>query len=105
MPVHDWTKVDAGTFRDFHTRWITHLTEAPNGGLLPDGYYAMSEQYGGGIIADIMTLQSPLPPAPPGEGGIAVTEAPPRVRRKLSLSAAAVAMRRTVTIRHKSRSA
>ena len=103
MPVHDWTKVDAGTFHDFHTGWITHLKEALNGGLLPDGYYAMSEQYGGGIIADIMTLQAPLrPPPSPGEGGIAVAEAPPRVRRKLSLSAAARAMRRTVTIRHKS---
>ena len=103
MPVHDWTKVDAGTFHDFHTRWITHLTEALNGGLLPEGYYAMSEQYGGGIVADIMTLRAPLPPAPPaGEGGIAVAETPPRVRHKLSLSDAAVAMRRTVTIRHKS---
>ena len=103
MPVHDWTKVDAGTSHDFHTGWITHLKEALNGGLLPNGYYAMSEQYGGGIVADIMTLRAPLPPAPPrGEGGIAVAEAPPRVRRKLSLSDVAVAMRRTVTIRHKS---
>jgi hypothetical protein len=103
MSVHDWTKVDAGTFHDFHARWITHLTEALNGGLLPDSYYAMSEQYGGGIIADILTLQAPLQPAPrPGEGGIAVAEAPPQVRRKLSLSAAARAMRRTLTIRHTS---
>ena len=103
MPVHDWTKVDAGTFHDFHTGWITHLKEALNAGLLPDGYYAMSEQHGGGIIADILTLQVPLQPAPlPGEGGIAVAEAPPQVRRKLSLSAAARAMRRTLTIRHKS---
>jgi len=103
MPVHDWTKVDAGTFHDFHTGWITHLKEALNGGLLPDGYYAMSEQHGGGIIADILTLQAPMQPAPsPGEGGIAVADAPPRVRRKLSLPAAARAMRRTLTIRHRS---
>ena len=46
MPVHDWTKVNAGTFYDFHTGWITHLKEALNGGLLPDGYYAMSEHIG-----------------------------------------------------------
>jgi hypothetical protein len=103
MPVHDWTKVDAGTFHDFHTGWITHLKEALNGGLLPDGYYAMSEQHGGGIIADILTLQAPLPSVPSqGEGGIAVADAPPQVRRKLSLSAAARAMQRTLTIRHKS---
>jgi hypothetical protein len=43
MPVHDWTRVDHGTFHDFHTRWIAHLTEALNGGLLPAGYYAMAE--------------------------------------------------------------
>jgi len=69
MPVHEWTKVDAGTFHDFHNGWIIHLKEALNGGLLPDGYYAMSEQYGGAVIADVMTLQAPLPPAPPVEGG------------------------------------
>jgi hypothetical protein len=22
MPVHDWTRVDAGVFHDFHQRWI-----------------------------------------------------------------------------------
>ncbi len=99
MPVHDWTKVDAGTFHDFHTAWITHLSEALNDGLLPDGYYAVSEQHWGGIFAYRI---APMQYAPPGEGGIAVAEAPPRVRRKLSLSAAASAMRRTLTIRHKS---
>ncbi|MFI5455061.1 MAG: hypothetical protein ACHRXM_06380 [Isosphaerales bacterium] len=25
MPVHDWTNVDAGIFRDFHSAWIIHL--------------------------------------------------------------------------------
>lgn len=25
MGVHDWTRVDAGTFHDFHTCWIAHL--------------------------------------------------------------------------------
>jgi hypothetical protein len=100
MPVHDWTRVDAETFHDFHNGWIIHLKEALNGGLLPKGYYAMSEQYGGAVITDVMTLQAPLPSTLPAEGGIAVADAPPHVRRKLSLSAAARAMRRTVTIRH-----
>lgn len=39
MPVHDWTRVDAGTFHAFHTAWITHLSETLNGGLLPPDYY------------------------------------------------------------------
>ena len=101
MGVHDWTRVDAGTFHDFHNSWIIHLKEALNEGLLPAGYYAMSEQHGRRVIADIMTLQAPvqLPPLP-SDGGIAVAEAPPRVRRILSPSAAARTMRRTLTIRH-----
>ena len=56
MSVHDWTRVDAGTFHAFHMGWITHLSEVLNGGLLPSGYYAMSEQHGGHFIADVLTL-------------------------------------------------
>ena len=102
MPVHDWTRVDAGTFHDFHVSWVTHPKEALNGGILPSGYYAMAEQHGGRIIADILTLRSPPSAAtsPIGEGGLAVAEAPPRVRHKLTVSSAAREMRRTVTIRH-----
>jgi hypothetical protein len=44
MPVHDWTRIDAGTFHAFHTAWVTHLMEALNGGLLPPSYYALAEQ-------------------------------------------------------------
>lgn len=105
MPVHDWTPVDAGTFHAFHTAWITHLSEALNAGLLPPDYYALPEQHGGRLIADVLTLQAPslVPPPPPsGGGGLAVAQTPPRVRRKLSLSPAAHAARRTLTIRHTS---
>jgi hypothetical protein len=103
MAVHDWTRIDAGTFHAFHTAWITHLSEALNGGLLPPSYYALPEQHGGRLVADVLTLQAlpsvvPLPAA--GEGGVAVAEAPPRVRRKLSPSPAARGTRRTLAIRH-----
>jgi hypothetical protein len=103
MPVHDWTRVDAATFHAFHTAWITHLSETLNGGLLPPNYYALPEQHGGRWIADVLTLQVPLPassPPPAGEGGLAVAETPPRVRRKVSVSPAARGNRRTLTIRH-----
>jgi len=105
MPLHDWTRVDAGTFHAFHSAWITHLSEALNGGLLPPGYYAMAEQHAGSFIADVLTLQTPpadMPLPPAGEGGVAVAQTPPRVRRKWSLSAAAHSLRRTLTIRHQS---
>lgn len=54
MPVHDWSRVKAGIFHDFHNAWITHLKEALNGGLLPEGYYALSEQHVGRVITDIL---------------------------------------------------
>jgi len=46
MVLHDWTRVDAGTFHGFHTAWLTHLSESLNGGLLPKGYYSLPEQHG-----------------------------------------------------------
>lgn len=75
-----------------------------NDGLLPSGYYAMSEQHLGRYIADILTLQSPpsrIEPEPPS-GGVAVADAPPKVGRKLALSAAARTRRKTLAVRHSS---
>jgi hypothetical protein len=28
MPIHDWTRVDAGIFHDFHLAWIAEIREA-----------------------------------------------------------------------------
>jgi len=39
MPIHDWPRVIAGVFHDFHSRWTTHLAEALNENHLPKGYY------------------------------------------------------------------
>src|SRR5947209_20103904 len=104
MPVHDWTRVSAGTFHDFHSSWITHLKEALNGGLLPEGYYALAEQHAGKAIADVLTLHTgeAEPEEPPAPGPVAVAEAPPRVARRVvaSPNAAYRALRRTLTIRH-----
>lgn len=47
MPVHDWSRVSAGVFHDFHNTWIVELKNALNGGVLPAAYYAMSEQRAG----------------------------------------------------------
>ena len=44
MPIHDWTRVSAGTFHSFPNSWITFLQEALNTGLLPESYYALGEQ-------------------------------------------------------------
>lgn len=58
MPVHDWTRVSAGTFHDFHNAWITELRNALNGGLLPGGYYALGEQRSGDIGPDVLALHA-----------------------------------------------
>jgi hypothetical protein len=54
MPVHDWTRVEAGMFHDFHNAWITELRNALNGGLLPPDYYALGEQHAGHFVGDIL---------------------------------------------------
>lgn len=103
MPVHDWTRVDAGVSHDFHNMWIAELRNALNSGLLPPDFYAMSEQHAGKYITDVLTLASPsVPSTVPISGGIAVATAPPKVRRTLSLSAEARTRRKTLAIRHAS---
>ena len=44
MPVHDWTRVEAGIFHDFHTVWAVAIRNALNEGLLPEGYYELRRQ-------------------------------------------------------------
>ena len=44
MPIHDWTRVDAGIFHDFHLGWIAEIRHVLNGGLLPPNYYALAER-------------------------------------------------------------
>ena len=105
MPIHDWTRVEAGIFHDFHVTWIPEIKKALNGGLLPQGYYALAEQHAGRAIADVLTLHAspalPEPlPLPPATGGIAVAEAPPKVGRKQTVEQAALIRRRSLAIRH-----
>lgn len=112
MPVHDWTRVSAGTFHAFHTAWITHLQEALNGGILPSDYYALGEQRSGDIGPDVLTLHTgadseDMPETPPSGpqnvGMIAVAEHPPKVRLALEATRDAAfytAKRRTLVIYH-----
>jgi hypothetical protein len=105
MPAHDWTRVDAGIFHDFHSAWIAELRNTLNGGLLPGDFYALVEQHAGKFVADVLTLHASRPggepaSAPPTDGGLAVAEAPPKVRRKLTGTETYRQRRRTLAIRH-----
>src|SRR4051812_46803748 len=89
MPVHDWSRVDAGIFHHFHHSWIEEIKRALNSGVLPADYYALAEQGAGGLGLDVPTLAwagretngpaGVVPgPAAPGGGGLLL--APPRVQ-------------------------
>ena len=41
MAIHDWTRVYAGLFHDFHQSWTVRIKNALNSRLLPDGLYAL----------------------------------------------------------------
>src|SRR5690348_5609395 len=57
MPMHDWTRVDAGIFHAFHHRWISAISDVLNTGILPKDYYALPEQVAAGYGPDVLTLQ------------------------------------------------
>lgn len=57
MPVHEWTRVDAGIFHHFHQHWIGEISDVLNAGLLPGDYYALDEQVTGDFGPDVLALQ------------------------------------------------
>src|SRR5436853_751119 len=85
MPVHDWTRVDAGIFHAFHHDWITEIARALNRGLLPAEYYALPEQIAGGLGPDVLTLRGPgtSPAVGPPDGGVVLALEPPKVRIRM----------------------
>ena len=104
MPIHDWKRVDAGTFHHFHQAWTIEISDGLNGGGLPPGFFAMAEQIVSGPIPDVITLKSSKPTRR-GEdngGGIAVAEAPPKARFISSVEQDAYAARANrIVIRHR----
>ena len=108
MPMHDWTRVNAGIYHGFHHEWISEIGRALNRGLLPPEYYALPEQIATGFVPDVIALQRPIlngyhPASSPG-GGVLLAEAPPRVRFREEFADAGVFADKAkqVTIRHTS---
>lgn len=111
MPIHDWKRVDDGTFHDFHVSWVAELKGKLNSGLLPPSYYALAEARAAETEPDVLTLklrESANSEEEPqtdrsGEriGAIALAEAPPQVAIVTELDTDHyVRRRRTVVIRH-----
>ncbi|MBM4074380.1 MAG: hypothetical protein FJ267_01895, partial [Planctomycetes bacterium] len=75
MPMHDWTRVAAGIYHDFHHEWISAIKHALNSSL-PESYYALAEQQAAGFGPDVLTLHDDHRGVHTGglegEGGVAV---------------------------------
>lgn len=103
MPVHDWTRVAAGIFHDFHNEWCGRIKARLNAGVLPEDYYAMLEQVAVGVEGDVLTLQdrSDEPPdsATDGSGGTMLATAP-KTRFVAVLGRFPPRKKNTVAVRH-----
>ncbi|HKA05819.1 MAG TPA: DUF4058 family protein [Gemmataceae bacterium] len=103
MPMHDWTRVRAGTYHHFHYRWIAAIADALNTGSLPRGYFALAEQRVQSSEPDVVTLElTGRPATADGDaGGLAVETVPPRTRFVMETDSANYARRANrLTIRH-----
>jgi hypothetical protein len=78
MPIHDWTRVSAGTYHDFHQGWTIEIRRRLNSGVLPEGYYAMADLKVSGPEPDVVAqrLRGPEP-----TGGLVVAESSPRIQQ------------------------
>ncbi len=106
MPIHDWTRVTAGTFHDFHNAWLVEIRNALNTGVLPAEFYAQTEQVAGELNPDVLTLQAGSTNEEQGSGlrgATAVADMPPRVHLRVEAEADALTRRkRALVIRHSS---
>jgi len=110
MPIHDWTRVSAGTWHAFHLSWISQLQGVLNGGLLPSDYYCQAEPPTGSIEPDILTLQEvtdgdgdSISSGDGDTGGLALATAPPKTKQSTDLELDFSARkRRNLVIRHNS---
>lgn len=110
MPIHDWTRVSAGTFHDLHVAWVAEIRTALNDGVLPPGYYAQAEQIVGPLGPDVLALQTDSYPqtngtpagSGGGSGGVKTATLPPPRHFAEATMHDYVLKRRTVVVRHTS---
>ncbi len=101
MPIHDWTRVRANRFHDFHQSWTLSIRNALNAGLLPPGYFALAEQITGGPEPDVVALELRPPAGMPLSAGLAVAECPPKAT-VIARSQGSIYARKAnrITVRH-----
>jgi hypothetical protein len=107
MPIHDWTRVSAGTWHAFHLSWTSEIQLALNNGLMPAGYYAQAEQIIGPLGPDVLALQIEEVDLETDRestvGGVAVALAPPLPKLIAVAEMDSYALkRRQIVVRHSS---
>jgi hypothetical protein len=106
VPVHNWSKVEAGVFHGFHHFLITTINTALNSGILPPDYYALPDQVVGPGHPDVLGLERvSQPESRPSSngataGGAAVAVAPAARFEETSDRTPKVRRRKQVVIRH-----
>jgi hypothetical protein len=99
MSIHDWSRVDANLFHDFHQTWTIAIRNDLNSGLLPKGYSALVEQHAGWLVPDVIALQRRGGQGP--AGGAVITATGPKTRHVLRAEHEDSAARgNCITIRH-----
>lgn len=103
MPVHDWSRVDANLFHDFHQAWTMAIRNALNAGLLPAGYSALVEQHAAGLVPDVLAVQRrPSRGSSPEPSGGLLTAEPPKTKHVIRGKPGDLAARANrVAIRHR----
>jgi hypothetical protein len=79
MPIHDWTRVPAGLFHDFHQSWCVRIKDALNAGRLPKGVAALVEQRAGPTEGDVLAIERrsrPSHSSADGDRGLATADRP-----------------------------
>ena len=101
MPIHDWTRVDANVFHDFHQTWSISIRNALNAGLLPEGYSALVEQHALGVVPDVLALHRTGPKRPGEPRGGVLTPTPLRTRHVLHTKEVLAARANRIVVRHR----
>jgi hypothetical protein len=81
MPIHDWSRIPAGLFHDFHQTWSVQIKLALNAGILPRGISALVEQRSGPRESDVLAIEHlAIPRSEFGKDSGIATLAPPVTR-------------------------
>ena len=81
MPLHDWSRIPAGLFHDFHQTWAIQIKLALNAGILPKGLAALVELRSCPRESDVLAIASLARSRSDfGEDGGVATFSPPVTR-------------------------